>query len=48
MHKGLGLIEIVLGLLATYFIGFGLLFWAIGFGLMHVVYGTMMHFKYGS
>lgn len=46
--RGLGLIEIALGLLASYFIGYGLLFWALGFGLMHIVYGTMMHFKYGS
>jgi len=46
--KSLGIIEIVLGLLSIYFIGYGLLFWAAGFGLMHIVYGTFMHFKYGS
>jgi hypothetical protein len=42
----LGLIEIGLGLLAAYFIGYGLLFWAIGFGVMHIVYGVVMYFKY--
>lgn len=42
----LGFCEIVLGLLSSYYIGFGLLFWAIGFGLLHIVYGTVMYFKY--
>ncbi len=41
-----GLIEIVLGLLSACFIGYGLLFWAIGFGLLHMVYGVYMHLKY--
>jgi hypothetical protein len=46
--RGLGLIEICLGLVAAYFIGHGLLFWAIGFGVMHIIYGINMHIKYGS
>lgn len=41
-----GVIEIVLGLIATWFIGYGLLFWAVGFGLLHIVYGIYMHLKY--
>lgn len=44
--KYFGIIEIILGLIASYFIGFGLLFWAIGFGLLHIVYGVYMHLKY--
>jgi hypothetical protein len=44
--KWLGLCEIGLGLLAALFPGFGLYFWATGFGLLHVLYGTIMHFKY--
>lgn len=44
--KFLGISEIIVGLLATYFIGYGLMFWAVGFGLLHIVYGTTMHFKY--
>lgn len=44
--KYFGIIEIVLGLIAAYFIGYGLLFWAIGFGLLHIVYGVYMHLKY--
>ncbi|WP_422361377.1 hypothetical protein [Reichenbachiella sp.] len=46
--KSLGLIEIVLGLMATYYIGFGLLFWSIGFGVVHIIYGIMMEVKYRS
>lgn len=44
--KYLGLSEIVLGLLATYFYGKGLLFWSIGFGGLHIIYGAVMYFKY--
>ncbi|MBE7174761.1 MAG: hypothetical protein INR69_00060 [Mucilaginibacter polytrichastri] len=44
--KGLGILEIVLGLLAILWPQHGLFFWAAGFGLLHIVYGTMMHFKY--
>lgn len=42
----LGYAELFLGLLATWFIGFGLLFWAIGFGILHIVYGMRMYWKY--
>ncbi len=42
----LGITNIVLGLLATYFTGYGLLFWILGFGVCHVLYGSMMYFKY--
>jgi general stress protein CsbA len=42
----LGISEIVLGLLASIYIGYGLLFWAIGFGVLHIVYGVVMYFKY--
>ncbi len=42
----LGIFEIILGIIASFFIGYGLLFWAIGFGILHIVYGTLMYFKY--
>ncbi|WP_266204721.1 hypothetical protein [Pontibacter kalidii] len=42
----LGLLEIVLGLLASFFVGYGLLAWTLGFGVLHIVYGTLMYFKY--
>jgi general stress protein CsbA len=44
--KYLGIIEIVLGLLAACLPGYGLLFWAIGFGVLHIVYGSIMYLKY--
>lgn len=42
----LGYLEIILGLMASFYMGAGLLFWSIGFGLLHIVYGTIMWFKY--
>jgi hypothetical protein len=42
----LGYIEIVLGLLGALYPGYGFWFWVLGFGIMHIVYGTWMHFKY--
>ena len=44
--KYLGLCEIVLGLTAACLPGFGLLFWAIGFGVLHIIYGSMMYLRY--
>jgi hypothetical protein len=44
--KWLGICEILLGLLAVYFTRHGMILWALGFGVMHIVYGTIMHFKY--
>ncbi len=42
----LGLTEIGLGLLAGIFPGQGLFFWTVGFGLMHIVYGSVMYYRY--
>jgi len=42
----LGLANIVIGLIATQFIGFGLYFWALGFGIFHILYGVIMYSKY--
>ena len=42
----LGITEIILGLVAVQFSGFGLLFWIIGFGICHIIYGSVMYFKY--
>jgi len=44
----LGYSEILLGLIAAWWAGFGLVFWAIGFGVLHILYGTMMYKKYGA
>jgi hypothetical protein len=44
--KYLGITMIILGLISTFFVGYGLFFWAIGFGLCHIGYGFMMYRKY--
>ncbi len=44
--KWLGALEILLGLFAALFPGYGIVFWSIGFGVLHILYGTIMHFKY--
>jgi uncharacterized membrane protein len=44
--KSLGLCEIILGLIAALFPGFGLYFWAFGFGVLHIIYGSVMYLKY--
>jgi len=42
----LGLLEILLGSINLFYIGYGLYFWAIGFGILHIVYGAIMWNKY--
>jgi hypothetical protein len=44
--KYLGLCEIALGLIAACLPGYGLLFWALGFGVLHIIYGSMVYLKY--
>ncbi|WP_075344151.1 hypothetical protein [Tenacibaculum agarivorans] len=44
--KYLGITEIILGLLCAVYPGYGFWFWVIGFGVMHIVYGILMYFKY--
>ena len=44
----LGYIEIILGLIATAYPGYGFWLWVLGFGIMHIVHGTWMHFKYDA
>ncbi|MEX1001656.1 MAG: hypothetical protein WDZ35_06035 [Crocinitomicaceae bacterium] len=44
--KYLALCEMFLGAVLSFFPGYGLWFWALGFGVLHIVYGTVMYFKY--
>ena len=44
--KYVGVINIFLGLLNGLFIGYGLVFWALGFGVVNIVYGIYMYMKY--
>ena len=41
-----GIAEISLGLIALFVVNYGLLFWALGFGILHIVYGAYMYLKY--
>jgi hypothetical protein len=42
----LGNCEIIVGLIAAFLPGFGLYFWALGFGGLHILYGVVMYKKY--
>ena len=42
----LGYIEIVLGLICAMFPGYGFWLWVLGFGVLHIAYGSLMYFKY--
>ena len=44
--KWLGISEIILGLIGCLNLGYGLTFWCIGFGVLHIVYGTFMYLRY--
>lgn len=41
-----GICEIILGLINAFNLGNGLLYWSIGFGVLHIVYGMVMWYKY--
>ena len=42
----LGFVELFLGVTSSYFMGEGLLFWVIGFGLAHIIFGLYLYFKF--
>lgn len=44
--RWLGICQIILGLVNLWFIGYGLIAWAIGFGALHILYGALMWWKY--
>jgi predicted lysophospholipase L1 biosynthesis ABC-type transport system permease subunit len=44
--ESLSYCEIGLGLLSLFWPGYNLLAWAVGFGVLHIVYGLAMYFKY--
>lgn len=44
----LGVLQIVLGLLAYAYMPYGLLFFALGFGVLHILYGAVILKKYGA
>lgn len=44
--QNLGYCEAFLGVVAMFLPGYGLVFWALGFGMLHIIYGLLMHKKY--
>jgi len=42
----LGICQVILGLLATVFLYNGMIFWIIGFGTFHIIFGLKMYVKY--
>jgi len=44
--RKLGLTICILGIINLAFPGYGLLFWALGFGVAHILYGLIMYLKY--
>ena len=42
----LGYLELVLGAICLFMPGYGLAFWAAGFGLLHIIYGLIMWRRY--
>ena len=42
----LGLFQLILGIVAAILPSIGILLWALGFGLLHIIYGVLMYFRY--
>lgn len=42
----LGILEIIIGLVSAFIPGWGLIFWILGFGILHIIYGLAMYRKY--
>jgi hypothetical protein len=42
----LGYCQILLGIINCWFMGYGIYFWAVGFGILHIVYGIVMWYRY--
>lgn len=43
--KYMGMANIILGAVSMFYPGYGLYFWALGFGVFHIIYGVMMFKK---
>ena len=44
--RWLCLSELLLGIVALFWIEAGLMFWALGFGVLHIFYGALMYLRY--
>jgi hypothetical protein len=44
--KYLGLLLITLGLIGAIAVDYGVILWAVGFGLLHMIYCSYIYFRY--
>ena len=44
--KYLGYCQLILGSISVFYLGYGLVFWILGFGILHIIYGLVMFKKY--
>lgn len=44
--RSLGIVNILLGLSATLFLKYALIFWVLGFGVLNIIYGIVVFVKY--
>jgi hypothetical protein len=44
--RWLGFCQLLLGFINLGFVGYGIYFWAAGFGVLHIIYGILMWYKY--
>lgn len=44
--RWLGYCQLLLGIINCWFVGYGLYFWAMGFGVLHILYGIVMWYRY--
>ena len=44
--KALGFAMLTTAFFSLFYPGYGLYFWAFGFGILHILYGAIMYFKY--
>jgi uncharacterized membrane protein HdeD (DUF308 family) len=42
----LGISEIIIGIIALFLAQWNLRFWALGFGVLHIIYGAVVYFRY--
>ncbi|MDO9373768.1 MAG: hypothetical protein Q7T76_05105 [Ferruginibacter sp.] len=42
----LGYGQLALGIMSLWFTGYGLYFWGMGFGILHIIYGFLMWYKH--
>ena len=42
----LGFTQLIIGVINLLVLGYGLIFWGVGFGLIHIIYGVIIWWKY--